>query len=73
VVEEYEEGEESILRSELNKLYVRFEFSTTVKMMVWILTPCSCVGDYQRFRGTFSLHSKGRSEHISMKIVWYVT
>jgi hypothetical protein len=36
----------------MTKLHMRFEMSTEVKMyisVIWVMTPCSLVGGYQRF------------------------
>jgi hypothetical protein len=38
---------------------IRFELSVAVKIHVvafWVLTPCSLIGENQRFRGIYCLH-----------------
>jgi hypothetical protein len=42
--------------------YLRFNVLTVMKMAImvfWVVTPCSFVGGYQRFRGTYRLHLQG--------------
>jgi hypothetical protein len=40
-------------------LFKRFEVFTVVKILIiiiWVVTPCNCIGGYQQFEGLYLLH-----------------
>jgi hypothetical protein len=51
-----------------------FETFTAVKIWVvvfWVMTPCSPVGGYQRFDGTYVVHFQGRSVPLQKRSFFF--